>query len=83
MDTGTPPRDRATRPAPAALIYQGELDYLSRCILDRPSIETGGELFGYWTASGVPVVLYAIGPGPRARRTAKPAWRTAGVSCSG
>ena len=52
--------------APCAVIYQSELDFVSCCILDRPDIETGGELFGFWTARGVPVVLYAIGPGPQA-----------------
>ena len=55
------------RPAQAAIIYQSELDYISRCILDYPNIETGGQLFGYWTATGVPVVLYAIGPGRQAQ----------------
>ncbi len=60
------PADCAAEPAPTAIVYRGELDYISRCILDYPDIETGGELFGFWTASGVPVVLYAIGPGPRA-----------------
>lgn len=60
------PIERAAGPASSAIVYRGELDYLSRCILDRPDIETGGELFGFWTASGTPVVLYAIGPGPRA-----------------
>ena len=60
------PIERAAEPAQTAIVYQGELDYLSRCILDYPDIETGGELFGFWTASGIPVVLYAIGPGPRA-----------------
>jgi hypothetical protein len=66
MEKSKRPRTLAKRPSETALIYQGELDYISRCILDSPSIETGGELFGYWTASGAPVVLYAIGPGPRA-----------------
>ena len=60
------PAERAAEPASTAIVYRGELDYISRCILDYPDIETGGELFGFWTASGVPVVLYAIGPGPRA-----------------
>ena len=55
-----------SNPAPCAVIYQSELDFVSRCILDRPDIETGGQLFGFWTARGVPVVLYAIGPGPQA-----------------
>lgn len=49
-----------------AIIYKSEMDYISRCILDYKNIETGGELFGFWTADGTPVVLYAIGPGPKA-----------------
>lgn len=52
--------------SPIAVIYQSELDYISRCILDYPNIETGGDLFGYWTNEGIPVVLYAIGPGRNA-----------------
>ena len=69
MDPATP-AERAAAPAATAIVHRGELDYLSRCILDYPDIETGGELFGYWTASGVPVVLYAIGPGPKANHEA-------------
>lgn len=53
-------------PSPLAIIYRSELDYISRCVLDYPDIETGGQLFGFWTSQGAPVVLYAIGPGPRA-----------------
>ena len=30
------------------LIFKSELDYISRCILDRKDIETGGQLFGNW-----------------------------------
>lgn len=60
------PAPAVQRPSDRAIIYRGELDYVSRCILDYPDIETGGQLFGYWTASGDPVVVYAIGPGPRA-----------------
>lgn len=52
--------------AQSAIVYQSELDFVSRCILDYPNIETGGQLFGFWTASGVPVVLFAIGPGAKA-----------------
>lgn len=48
------------------LIFKSELDYISRCILDRKNIETGGQLFGYWSEDGRPVVMYAIGPGPKA-----------------
>lgn len=50
----------------AAIIYRSEMDFISRCILDYKNLETGGELFGFWSALGTPVVLYAIGPGPRA-----------------
>lgn len=53
-------------PASKVLIYKSELEYISRCIMDYTDIETGGQLFGYWTSDGVPVVLYAIGPGPYA-----------------
>jgi len=49
-----------------AIIYRSELDFLNRCILDRTNIETGGQLFGFWTRDAVPVVLFAIGPGPKA-----------------
>lgn len=55
-----------TVPASKVLIYKSELEYISRCILDYTNIETGGQLFGYWTSDGVPVVLYVIGPGPHA-----------------
>lgn len=48
------------------IIFHSELDYLSKCIMDYPDIETGGQLFGYWTEDGAPVVMYAIGPGPKA-----------------
>ena len=50
------------RPSQKAIIYQSELDFISRCILDYPDIETGGQIFGYWTSTGVPVVMEVIGP---------------------
>ena len=53
-------------PSSNAFIYKSELDFISRCILDYKNIETGGQLFGYWTADGSPVVIYAIGPGANA-----------------
>ena len=59
-------RDDETRPAPRAIIYRSEFDYISKCIRDYPDIETGGQLFGFITEYGVPVVCYVIGPGPRA-----------------
>lgn len=57
---------RIACPPDAVVVFQSELDYLSRCILDYPNIETGGQLFGYWTSAGVPVVLYVLGPGDNA-----------------
>lgn len=53
-------------PSMTAYIYKSEFDYISRCILDYKNIETGGQLFGFWTADGSPVVVYAIGPGRNA-----------------
>lgn len=53
-----------------AMIYQSEMDFVSRWMLDSPDRETGGQLFGFWTAAGVPVVLYAIGPGPKVNHQA-------------
>lgn len=48
------------------IIYQSELDYLSKCILESPRIETGGNLFGLWTPFGIPLIHYVVGPGPKA-----------------
>lgn len=53
-------------PSTKALIYASELDFIAKCIQDYPDIETGGQLFGSWTASGAPRVIYVLGPGPRA-----------------
>ncbi len=58
-----PENPREDIPSSIAMIYRSELDYISRCILDYKNIETGGQLFGYWTSTGIPVVLYALGPG--------------------
>ena len=55
--------DALRNASPKAVIYRSEIDYLSRCILDYPDTETGGQLFGFWTAMGTPVVAYVIGPG--------------------
>ena len=60
-------KENPEMPSPKAIIYKSELDFISRCILDFPNIETGGELFGFWTQMGTPVVLYAVGPGPNAK----------------
>jgi len=49
-----------------AFIYKSELEYISKCVLDFPNIETGGDLFGFWTHTGCPVIQYVIGPGKKA-----------------
>ena len=67
--TGGRPCDVPPRTASGAkrpIIFRSEMDYISRCILDYTNIETGGQLFGYWTEDGTPVVLFAIGPGANA-----------------
>ena len=48
------------------IIYKSELDYLSKCILESPQIETGGNLFGLWTTFGIPFIQYVVGPGKNA-----------------
>ncbi len=50
-----------------AIVYKSELDFISRCVLDFPNMETGGDLFGFWTHSGYPIIQYASGPGPDAQ----------------
>ena len=49
-----------------ALIYEGELDIMARFVADYPSIETGGDLFGFWTHTGSPMIEYVLGPGETA-----------------
>ena len=49
--------------ADKALIYADEAQRIARFVCEYPNIETGGDLFGYWTHSGAPMVSYAIGPG--------------------
>lgn len=49
--------------ASKALIYADEAQRIARFVCEYPSIETGGDLFGYWTHSGAPMVSYATGPG--------------------
>lgn len=49
-----------------AIIFKSELDFIAKSILDYPNIETGGQLFGFFTDNGTPVVQYVIGPGRNA-----------------
>lgn len=51
------------------IIYQSELEYLSRYTLDYPNIETGGHLFGFWKDDGTPVVTFVLGPGDKSEHS--------------
>ena len=46
-----------------ATIFKEDLEYISRCILDYPDIETGGDFFGFWNNLGFPVIQYVTGQG--------------------
>jgi hypothetical protein len=52
-----------------AIIYASELETIGCHAADFPDLETGGDLFGFWTHSGFPIIHVATGPGPRAQRT--------------
>ena len=58
---------KASAPAHArgdtVLIYENELSMMARFVSDYPNIETGGDLFGFWTHSGSPVIEYVLGAG--------------------
>jgi hypothetical protein len=49
------------------LIYEEELDHVSGWVEEYPDLETGGDLFGFWTHSGRPVVQFVLGPGKASR----------------
>ena len=46
-----------------ATIFKEDLEYISRCMLDYPDIETGGDFFGFWNNLGLPVIQYVTGKG--------------------
>lgn len=50
-----------------AVIYEGELGVIARFVKDCPDLETGGDLFGFWTHTGSPVIQYVLGPGKAAK----------------
>ena len=53
-----------------ATIYKQDLEFISKCILDFPDIETGGDFFGFWNNLGMPVILYVTGPAENCYRHA-------------
>jgi hypothetical protein len=50
------------------LCFENEIQRMAREVGSWDDIETGGDLFGFWTHSGAPAVHYVLGPGPGARR---------------
>lgn len=49
--------------SPRITIFASELERMHREVCAWPDRETGGSLFGLWTASGAAVVFLATGPG--------------------
>ena len=49
------------------LIYEQELDRIAGWVEEYPNLETGGDLFGFWTHSGGPVIQFVLGPGPNSQ----------------
>ena len=47
-------------------IFESELSAIAFEASQYSNCETGGDLYGLWTASGEPVVFLAVGPGPLA-----------------
>ena len=50
-------------------IYEHELKYLEWLVLQKPNIETGGDLFGLWWDKQTAVVQLILGPGRGCKRT--------------
>ncbi|HXH20028.1 MAG TPA: hypothetical protein VNJ07_13200 [Chitinophagales bacterium] len=55
---------------PKIIIYESELEFIARCVMDFPHLETGGDFFGLWTKEGYPVIQFVTGPGKKIERTA-------------
>ena len=51
-------------------MYECELNFLKWLVLQKPNIETGGDLFGLWQDERTAVVQFILGPGEECRRTA-------------
>ena len=51
------------------VIYKDDYKELCACVLRKPHIETGGDLFGLWANKYTAVIQLVLGPGKRCRRT--------------
>lgn len=49
------------------IIYEEELNRIAAWVEEYPDLETGGDLFGFWTHTGAPVVQFVLGPGKKSR----------------
>lgn len=63
IDSDTPPDVLKSKSVVG--VYERELDRMKEMVLEYPNIETGGDLFGFWTHSGAPVIQFVLGPGPK------------------
>jgi len=52
------------------LLYQSEAARIARYARSSPHLEIGGDMFGFYTPAGEPLVFVTTGPGPAARRDA-------------
>lgn len=59
--------DTPTKEFRKVIIYKSEADRLALLALQYLETETGGDLFGYWTHTGSPIVSYVIGPGRQSK----------------
>jgi hypothetical protein len=55
---------------PRILLYASEAKRIARYARSSPSLEIGGDLFGFYEPGGNPLIFVASGPGPGARRDA-------------
>lgn len=50
-------------------MYESELKFLKWLVMQKPKIETGGDLFGLWQDKDTAVVQFILGPGQNCSRT--------------
>ena len=55
--------------ADAIQIYESEVQAIGSYAAEIEGLETGGELCGWWTRMGHPVISFVIGPGPQAEHS--------------
>jgi hypothetical protein len=53
---------------PRILLFESEATRIARYALSSPGVEIGGDLFGFYTPDGSPLIYVASGAGPNSRR---------------